>query len=241
MGVLTGLSLFSGAGGLDLAAKWAGIRTVGYVELDRYAQGVLMSRMRDGSLDPGPIWSDVTTFDGKPWRGKVDCVFGGFPCQPHSQIGKRKGEKDSRNLWPEMLRVISEVGPRFVVAENVIGIFDSGYAAEVLASLEEAGYGATPYTICACAVGAPHSRERVFFVADSDLHGWSAREGDDASMGGEGRTLDSARAWQAAEPKMERVADGVAFRVDRSRCIGNGVVPQQAFPAFQKIIELAGE
>ncbi len=121
MGVLTNLSLFSGAGGLDLGARLVGgIKTVGYVEYDRYAQGVLMSRIRDGGLDDAPIWDDVTTFDARPWRGKVDIVSGGFPCQPHSVAGKRGGAGDKRNLWPDYLRIGRACKPTFALGENLV-------------------------------------------------------------------------------------------------------------------------
>lgn len=125
---LSAISLFSGAGGLDLAAKWAGIRTVAYVEWFQYAQAVLISRMRDGGLDEAPLWSDVSAFDGKPWCGKVDIVFGGFPCQDVSIAGKQVGITEGKRsgLWKEFARIIREVGPRFVLVENVTGLLMGG-------------------------------------------------------------------------------------------------------------------
>ena len=260
---LSAISLFSGAGGLDLAAKWAGVRTVCYVENDPYAQGVLMSRIRDGGLDDARIWDDVKTFDGKPWRGEADCVFGGFPCQPHSiASGTQRGGADERNLWPDMLRIIREVGPSFVLAENVPGIFVTGYALEVLADLEGAGFCATPVSICACEFGAPHPRERLFFMAHAfGLRCWPwcklersaenivwteiPKEWDASNTNKFARSYshqrDTRRAgkekWWPTEPDIERVVNGMAFCLDRLRCCGNGVVPQQALPCFREIVE----
>ena len=123
--MLTNLSLFSGAGGLDLGARMVGgFRTVAYVECDPYAQGVLMSRMRDGGLDDAPIFEDVTTFDGRSLAGNVDVVSGGFPCQDVSQAGKRAGLKEGTRsgLWSHFARIICETQPRFVLVENVRGL-----------------------------------------------------------------------------------------------------------------------
>ena len=119
MGLLSGLSLFTGAGGLDLAAESVGIRTVCRVEWSAYRQASLMSRIRGGELFNAPLWDDVTTFDGRPFRGLVDVIFGGDPCQPHSFVGKMSGLEDARWLWPDYLRIIKEVQPRFVIRENV--------------------------------------------------------------------------------------------------------------------------
>lgn len=243
---LSAISLFSGAGGLDLAAKRCGIKTVCYVEWDRYAQAVLMSRMRDGSLDDAPLWDDVTTFDGKPWRGKVDIVFGGFPCQPHSLSGKRRGGADERNLWPDTMRILRESGAWGFVGENVPGIVTNGFAAQVLADLEREGFCGTPFSNTACAVGAPHMRERVFFVAVS--HGLARAEKNKTALPcrekGGTRDNDFGLRWeQMARPDWEihpswvvGSIDGLPGRVDRARCCGNGVVPDEAVPAFQKLL-----
>lgn len=116
------LSLFSGAGGGLLGTKLLGWRPVCYVEKDPYCQRVLQARIRDGYLDDAPIWDDINTFDGRRWRGCVDIVTAGFPCQPFSMAGRRKGDSDERNLWPDTVRVIREVGPRVVLLENVAGL-----------------------------------------------------------------------------------------------------------------------
>lgn len=146
-----------------------GFRTVAYVEYDRYAQAVLMSRMRDGGLDDAPIFEDVRTFDGRSLAGSIDVVSGGFPCQDLSLANKtRKGLAGDRSgLWREYARIVSEVGPRFVLVENVAGLFVGGGIGIVLGGLSEMGYDARWYVLSAGAVGAPHLRERVWIVAHS--------------------------------------------------------------------------
>lgn len=169
--MLTNLSLFSGAGGLDLGAHLVGgFRTVGYVEYDRYAQGVLMSRMRSGDLDDAPIFEDVRTFDGRRLRGLVDVVSGGFPCQDVSHAGKRAGLKDGTRsgLWSEFARIIRETECRGVLVENVRGLLsiDDGRGfGRVLGDLAELGFDAEWFVLSAADVGAPHLRERVWVVA----------------------------------------------------------------------------
>ena len=118
---LFGLSLCAGAGGLDLGLALAepGYRAVGYVERDAFAAAVLVARMEDQTLDQAPVWDDLTGFDGRPWRGAVDLVSAGYPCQPFSVAGRRKGTNDPRHLWPHVARVISECGPVWVFLENV--------------------------------------------------------------------------------------------------------------------------
>ena len=254
---LSAISLFSGAGGLDIAARWSGIRTVCYVEIDRYAQAVLMSRIRSGDLDDAPIWDDVTTFDGKPWNGKVDIVFGGFPCQDLSTANYwREGLAGKRSgLWSEFARVICEVGPKFVIVENVPGLLMGGAIGIVLGSLAEMGFDAEWGTWGACAVGAPHTRERVFIVAYSNGVRWaSVAENQKGrlpnfysemprSWGHDSDYLRVSVAWSNAKASkgVLRLDDGMAQELDGIRLSGNGVCPQQALPAFQKIIEMSGK
>lgn len=258
---LSAISLFSGAGGLDLAARRCGIRTVCYVEWDRYAQAVLMSRVRDKQLDDAPIWDDVTTFDGKPWRGKVDIVFGGFPCQPHSVAGKRGGASDERNLWPDTVRILRECGAWGFVGENVPGIVTNGFAAQVMADLEREGFCGAPFSNTACAVGAPHSRERVFFLAHASKNGLpqrvlghrrktasrlqvAAKWGTNRRESEMGATPEMVKEWgreiqSLSESPLHRAANGLAHWMDRVGCCGNGVVPVQAVPAFERLIKWA--
>ncbi len=174
MGVYTELSLFSGYGGFSLGLQLAGVRSriVCYVEIDDYCQRVIQARIRDGHLDDAPIWDDVKTFDGRPWAGLVDIVTAGFPCQPHSVAGQRKGAADDRNLWPDTLRVVSEVRPRYVLLENAGIELRNGpspaYAYSVLADLTSIGYDAEWASAPAAAVGAPHLRWRWWCLAYTD-------------------------------------------------------------------------
>ena len=182
------LSLFSGYGGFTLGLRLAGIpvRTVCYVENEPYAQSIIHARIEDGYLGDAPIWDDVRTFDGRPWRGVVDIVTAGFPCQPHSVAGRRVGAADDRNLWPDTLRVIGEVGPRFALLENVPGILANGYAGTVVGELAEIGYDAIWHCIPAVAVGAPHLRWRWFCLAYADCGAALAEQVARADLSGDG-------------------------------------------------------
>ena len=168
------LALFAGAGGGLLATQWLlGWRAVCYVERDKYAVEVLKARIRDGLLNDAPIWDDVRTFDGRPWRGCVDIVSAGFPCQPWSVAGKREGERDDRNLWPDTIRIVREVRPRWCLLENVPGLLSGfhGYFGQILRDLAESGYDARWRMLSAAEVGAPHRRDRVWVVAYSNFNG----------------------------------------------------------------------
>lgn len=163
---LTHLSLFSGIGGLDLAAEWAGIQTVGQCEWAEYPARVLEKHWPDV-----PRWKDIKTLTGDDFykrtgRRTADIVSGGFPCQPHSVIGKRLSENDERHLWPEFLRVIREIKPKYVVGENVNGILSTIHES-VCSDLEKENYEVWTYSIPACAVGAHHQRYRVFILGIS--------------------------------------------------------------------------
>lgn len=158
------LALFAGAGGGILGGKLLGWRTVCAVELADYPRRVLLARQSD-CLDPFPIWDDVSTFDGKPWRGVVDIVTGGFPCQDISVAGKGVGIDGARSgLWKEMARIIGEVGPRFALVENSPMLVGRGLAV-VLGDLAAMGYDARWGVLGAGHVGAPHARERLWLVA----------------------------------------------------------------------------
>ena len=164
------LSLFSGVGGLDLGVRMAlPSRVVCYVEGEAYACAVLAHQMEEARLDAAPIWSDVTTFDGKPWRGRVDLIAGGFPCQDLSVAGKRAGIREGKRsgLWSEFARIIGEVEPRFVFVENVRGLAGDGLGV-VLSDLADLGFDAEWLCLRASEVGAPHRRERIFVLAYRD-------------------------------------------------------------------------
>ena len=172
------LDCFSGYGGfalgLRLAYPDANFRTVAYIEWDKYCQRVIQARIEDGHLDDAPIWDDIKSFDGRPWCGVVDILSAGFPCQPHSNAGLRKGAADDRNLFPDTLRIIGEVGPRLVILENVPGILvrpDDGREASggtVVGELAEVGYDAEWRVVSAADAGAPHLRKRWWLVAHSN-------------------------------------------------------------------------
>jgi len=159
--VRTHLDLFSGIGGFALAAGWAGFTTVGFVEYEDFPRRIL------GKQFPGiPIHSDIHDFDATPFRG-VDLITGGFPCQPFSAAGKQRGKEDDRWLWKEMLRVIVEAQPTWVLAENVAGLINMALD-EVLADLEAQDYATATVILPACAKNALHRRDRVWIIAKRD-------------------------------------------------------------------------
>jgi DNA (cytosine-5)-methyltransferase 1 len=167
---LTHGSLFSGIGGFDLAAEWMGWENKFHCEWNEFGQKVLHHYWPEAEC-----FTDITKSDFKKYYGKIDILTGGFPCQPYSSAGKRKGKDDERHLWPEMLRAIREISPRFVVGENVRGLtnWNGGLVfEEVCAELESYGYQVAPVIIPACGVGAPHKRERIWFVAYSESIRW---------------------------------------------------------------------
>lgn len=155
-------SLFTGIGGFDLAAKWKGYTNVFQCEKNEWCQKLLKQNFPECEL-----YEDVKTFDAKKYERQITILTGGFPCQPFSVAGKRKGTEDERYLWFEMLRIIREVKPKIVIGENVPGIIGLALG-EVLASLENEGYTTQPFIIPACAVNAPHRRDRVWIVAYSN-------------------------------------------------------------------------
>lgn len=159
------LALFAGGGGGLLGSRLLGWRTVCYVEHDLYCVDVLKARIRDGMLDDAPIWDDVRTFDGHPWSGRVDVVSAGFPCQPFSQAGLQLGEGDPRNMWPDTIRIIRAVRPQWTLLENVPRLLSKSYVRRIFGDLAESGYDAEWDCIPACAVGAPHIRDRLWIVA----------------------------------------------------------------------------
>jgi len=159
-------SLFSGIGGFDLAAEWMGWENVFHCEWNKFGQQVLKYYW------PKAIsYEDITKTDFTIHRGSIDIITGGFPCQPYSSAGKRLGKEDERHLWPEMLRAIREIQPSWVVGENVRGLtnWNGGLVFnEVQAELEAEGYEVLPFLLPACAVNAPHRRDRIWFVAHSN-------------------------------------------------------------------------
>lgn len=240
---LRSISLCAGVGGIDLALR-PYARTVCYVEREAYAAAVLVARMEDEQLDPAPIWSDLKTFDATAWRGTVDLVTGGYPCQPFSVAGKRAGADDPRHLWPDVLRVLEGSGAALAFFENVRGHVSSGLR-EVLEDLARAGFNAEWDVFSAEEEGAPHRRERLFMFAYAsgvDLRQQSrrgeraGREGPALVGGnGEGEPVADAKGqglevrlqpakqteprpprsrWWATEPNVGRGLDGLAAGLD---------------------------
>ena len=326
---LTHLSLFSGIGGLDLAGEMAGFVTVGQVEWADYPTKILEKHWPDV-----PRWRDIRDLNGGEFYKAtglrtVDVISGGFPCQPFSIAGKQRGKEDDRYLWPEMLRVIREIRPAWVLGENVPQIVNLALDT-VLSDLEGEGYEVQCFLVPACGVDAPHKRERIAIVAhaldrcgavcrDGELQnagadvpeGTDLRGGTAQSLPGQRRQdepgasgmadglraeihgssdsdTDSVRlqrrvqdplletefmecscrerererdgqrlrrsaevvsrthsAWEDwhDEPGIPRVVDGIPNRVDRIKCLGNAVVPQQFYPFFRAIylIEMGNE
>lgn len=301
--MMTHLSLFSGIGGLDLAAEMAGFWTVGQCEWADYPHAVLERHWPDV-----PKWRDIRTLTGESFRERtglrtVDIISGGFPCQPFSLAGKRRGKGDDRYLWPEMLRVITELRPRWVLGENVAGIINLALDT-VLSDLEAIGYSGGAVVVPAAAIDAPHRRDRCAILAHAESKRLSVRIGkgnagqprpqycceDVSDTDNGGRSLRRERelsavegsggAWanhgggapehgggerRPAQPGLGGVADGISpwldrgmsepgfwmkepdtpritqrkkNRINRLKCLGNAVVPQQFYPMFRYIREI---
>ena len=229
------LDLFSGIGGFSLGLERAGMKTVQFVENDPYCQKVLAKNF------PGvPIHGDIKTFHyDKP----VQLISGGFPCQPYSQAGERRGKEDDRHLWGEYFRIIQSVRSRWVVGENVSGIINMELD-QVLSDLESENYSCQSLVIPACAVNAPHRRDRVWIIARRNAMGNNVahankeriqgrKETGNLESKGTQRNQFSLRCSQrrigknwSIEPELGRVANGIPSRVDRIKSLGNAVVPQ---------------
>ncbi|MBU9340663.1 DNA cytosine methyltransferase [Burkholderia multivorans] len=232
------LALFAGAGGGILGGKLLGWRTVCAVERDAYAAQVLAQRQNDRTLEPFPIWSDVESFDGTPWRGIVDVVSGGFPCQDISSSGRKQGLAGKRSgLWLEMARIIREVGPRYVFVENSAELLHRGLG-DVLGDLAGMGFDARWGVVGGAECGAPQARPRIWIVANA--HGLRCEgspqrhcEGPNAGRWPDRDRLALAqRRARDASSRIRRVDDALADRVDRTRAAGNGQIPVVAATAF---------
>lgn len=287
---LTHFSLCSGIGGLDLAAEWAGFKTIAQCEIDDYASKVLSKNFKGV-----PNLHDIRTITnaGLAKYGidaeEITVISAGFPCQPYSLAGKGKGDSDSRDLWGEVARVLGEIRPHWFVGENTPGLFarqNQRFFRRVLDDLTALGYSVGWGIWGACDVGAPHKRERVFFMAHAD---GGRREKNDTFEPSAGKTLDeeggankfgganrlqsnvsntasdimgvfgsesetqstrimrnyngngtqrnASGEWWETEPFVGRVVNELPHRVDRLRCLGNAVVPAQAYPIFKAIAD----
>jgi DNA (cytosine-5)-methyltransferase 1 len=264
---LNGLDLFSGIGGISIAlSKW--VRTVAYCESDKYAQGVLLSRMQSCELDRAPIWDDVRTLKGS-MLPKIDIIFGGFPCQDISVAGNGAGLAGERSgLYSEIERLIEETSPAFVFLENVPAIRTRGLG-RVVWGLSSIGYDCRWAVVSAQSVGAPHKRNRWFLLASNakSRNDWlnlskpSKRQVQQSGVSIESATLANSfksrlegnhgekqkdpsftqfdrDGWWETEPSVGRVVHGLQFRVDRIKSLGNSVVPKQAQAAFVRLMGL---
>lgn len=254
---LTHLSLFSGIGGLDLAAEWAGFRTVGQCEWADYPHAVLNKHWPDV-----PKWRDIRTLTKESFYERtglesVTVLSGGFPCQPHSVIGKRLAENDERHLWPEFMRIVRELRPQYVVCENVNGILSTIHES-VCTDLEREGYEVWTFSVPAVAVGAHHQRYRVCILGISKSQ--SGLQADQkANPTGEQREAWKCPVrspwdylpgtyWAVHKPPVCGMDDGIPAWMggyrgykQRMQCYGNAVVPQQFFPFFDAIARIEYE
>jgi DNA (cytosine-5)-methyltransferase 1 len=225
------LALFAGAGGGILGGHLLGWHTVCAVEIDPFCREVLFRRQMDGCLPRFPIWDDVTTFDGRPWRGCVDVISGGFPCQPFSSASR--GRRTAVDLWPEMLRIVGEVDPTYVFAENVQRA-PIQRAAEDLISR---GYvvSASEVSPAHMAPSAIHDRRRFWLVAHSNSDGKLCVP-IDAEMA-QPSAAPAGNLWEVHRTELLGMDDGVPHRMDRMRIIGNGQIPSVAAFAWRILAE----
>lgn len=295
------LSLFSGIGGIDLAAEWAGFESAIMVERDLYCQQVLKK-----NFPTTQIFDDVTTFNGHKLRGEIDLISAGFPCQPHSLAGKRKASLDERDLWGEVIRIVGEVQPRWFLGENVHGLLSSEsgrFFGRVVDDLVQMGYRVGWACYGAKDVGAVHRRNRVFIIAYSEhvrrqdiqeegigrqddqkrkegrseqssggglreyvtnskseprpqadsttcsvrdeRHSWGNASGSHwfPISGGNWREWDTCPIIYEtrSESRIRGKNDGISNRVDRLKCLGNAVVPQQIYPILEEMARINRE
>lgn len=274
---MTHASIFSGIGGAELAAAWMGWTNLFHCEIQDFPRQVL-----DYWFPDSISYGDITRTNFEQWNGKVDVLTGGFPCQPFSLAGQRRGADDNRYLWPEMLRAIREINPTWVVGENVTGIktmvesceeikvgrtddlFEENYIyreeswftlEKICEELNAAGYSVQPFVIPACAVGAPHRRDRIWIVAhrtDSGIETMQQKRKDGVSSCGTSSYTDGFRqgnSWEnfPTQSPICRGNDGIPFDVDSLtisfarwrkesiKAYGNAWVPQIAFEIFKAI------
>jgi len=243
-------SLFSGIGGFDLAANWMGWNNVLQCEYDDFCQTILKYYWPYATQ-----YKDIKATDFTAWNGSIDILTGGFPCQPFSAAGKRQGTEDDRHLWPEMLRAIREIEPQWIVGENVGGIvnWNEGLVFEqVQADLEAKGYEVQAFILPACAVNAPHRRDRTWFIANTiSQRSFSGKQKTTRSDVNNFKSNSKIppylwENWPAQSPicggndGIPTKLDGITFSKWRKESIkgyGNAIVPQVAFQIFKAIEE----
>ena len=233
------LSLCAGSGALDAGLKLAlpAARTICYVENEITAAGILAKGIANAWVDDAPIWSDLKTFDPKPWRGLVDGIIGGYPCQPFSTAGKRLGKDDPRHLWPFIQNIIQSTKPQFIFCENVEAHLKNGYFNIVRPSLERNGYAVAEGIFTATEVGAPFLGKRLFWLAYSTAYSVNGKEKFLGVQSNRARKVWSNNRTKYSTnedpfPIANRIGDGLAFGRDRLLVLGNGVVPSVAAKAF---------
>jgi DNA (cytosine-5)-methyltransferase 1 len=192
------------------------------VEINDYCQRIIQQRIKDGYLPEAPIFGDINLFISEgyaeAYKGLVDVIAAGFPCQPFSVAGKRKGKDDSRNMWLATIRTIRIIQPKFCLLENVSGLLNHEYIRTIFRDLAESGYQCRWRILSAAEVGAPHKRDRSWVVAYStSQRQYKAEINKERQITRQG--------WWNTEPALDRVAHGVAHRVDRLKALGNGQVP----------------
>lgn len=230
------LALFAGAGGGILGGHLLGWRTICAVERDAYAAQVLAQRQNDGILRPFPIWSDVCSFDGTPWKGLVDVVSGGFPCQDISASGLGAGLDGERSgLWREMARIIREVQPKGVLVENSPILTSRGLDV-VLGDLAAMGFDAQWGVFSGKSAGAPIERERIFIAGTNKKHGkaWMGDFQNQTAVFGKGR-VECPDFWLQAPSKCFGMEHGMDSYLDQVSAIGNGQIPVVVATAWRTL------
>ena len=238
----TVISFCSGYGGIERGIELAGVehRVIAYVEIEAFAIANLVAKMESGQLDPAPIWTDLKTFPAHLFSDRTSIITSGYPCQPFSAAGKRQGTDDPRHLWPYIRQHIQTIRPERTFFENVEGHISLGLSS-VISDLEEDGFAATWGIFSAREVGAPHQRKRVYILADTcgqRLQGGgiarntSCKESKPNDQFASRCGTAQVGKWKP-EPRVGRVVDGCADRVDRIKLLGNAVVPQTAAKAWK--------
>lgn len=244
--MINGLDLFSGIGGMSIGLRDY-VTTVAYCEQDRHAQSILLSRMSEGKLDKAPIWDDITTLRGNMFNVPIDIIFGGFPCQDISVAGHGRGLEGKRSgLFYEVCRLVKEIKPYYAFLENVPAIRTRGLR-EVIREFTDLGYDCRWTCVSAGEVGAPHIRKRWFLLAYTnskylwEQSRWQCREEREVKGkprdNGTKKSLanTSSFSWET-KSRVCRVVNGLPFRVDRIKRLGNAVVPLQAKIAFESLL-----
>ena len=237
------LDLFSGIGGFALASRWAGLTTMQFVEIEPYAQKILKKNFPEV-----PIHSDICTFSAVNIQ-RPFILTGSWPCQPFSRAGNQRSSSDDRYLWPEMLRIIRESRPCWIVSENVIEIVKMDLS-KVLSDLENSGYSTQVFQIPACAVDAEHKRERIWLVSNTNSEQINNSFHESFAKGSKKTTSDFQNYWDNScnsitmrqtrsffKSRVDRISHGLPFRMDRMRCLGNSIVPAVAFQIISNIIK----